>query len=69
MVQRNTRMGLIVVRGIFGMGLLVVAVSIAQVATGQGWAAVIGVLLLVLVLGAVGSLALWLFEAVTQRVR
>lgn len=64
MRPRSTRMGLIVQRGIFGMGALVVAVSVTQGITG-----IVGVLLMVMVMGAVGSLGVWLFESVTQRVR
>lgn len=66
-MPRNTRFGMIVQRGIFCLGLLVLAVSIVQTFTGQGWAGVVGVALLVLVLGAVGSLAVWLFGAVQRR--
>lgn len=62
MVPRSTRMGLIVQRGIMGLGILVVAVSITQ-----GLAGVIGSLLLIVVLGAVGSLGAWLAGAVQRK--
>lgn len=61
MEPRNTRMLMIVQRGIFGLGLLVVAVSLTQGVTGA-----IGSLLLILALGAVGSLGAWLAGAVRR---
>lgn len=62
MRPRNTKMQLIVQRGIFGMGLLVVAVSLTQ-----GLSGIIGVLLLIVMMGAVGSLAVWLVESVQRK--